>query len=352
MKINEVISITGLSKQTLRYYEKESLINPARDANEYRNYNDDDIQILHLIKLLRDMNISIDDIKLVLNEQLSIQECLEIQEDYTENSIDQLNDVKDTIERFKDMNLPLIPALKKLDSDKRKSTFYLGYEKTTDTVSIGRRLTRPLLIKLSILYFIGSLLVSMFTSLILFGWILTNDSGVFGKTTKILIFLVITISIFIIQILISASGWGGSAFITTLVGTSAFQHNPIYFVEFTNKGIYYYHKGSILKQLQYFKDVLLRKDTLTFCAYKDIEKVIIIKRKRYVGIAGSAFSNDTFTYDFEFIFSDGYRYYLYNPVTLNNDIQFVAHILKHEIRNIEDPYEGLDTILNMNTEKK
>ena len=74
MKTNEIEKRTGISKQTIMYYEKEGLLNPKRDENDYRNYDDHDLQVLMLIKLLRSMNVSIDDIKLVINNELSFQE--------------------------------------------------------------------------------------------------------------------------------------------------------------------------------------------------------------------------------------------------------------------------------------
>ena len=38
MHIKDFAAQTGLSTDTLRYYEKEGLLQPARDANGYRNY--------------------------------------------------------------------------------------------------------------------------------------------------------------------------------------------------------------------------------------------------------------------------------------------------------------------------
>ena len=40
--IQEFAALTGLSADTLRYYEKEGLLAPARDANGYRIYSERD----------------------------------------------------------------------------------------------------------------------------------------------------------------------------------------------------------------------------------------------------------------------------------------------------------------------
>ena len=40
MKTNELEKEIGLSKYTIRYYEKEGLIQPKREENGYRDYDD------------------------------------------------------------------------------------------------------------------------------------------------------------------------------------------------------------------------------------------------------------------------------------------------------------------------
>ena len=77
MKAHDVELMVGIPKQTLLYYEKEGFITVARDDNNYRNYSQNNIEILKLIKLLREMEISIDEIKLILDNKLSIREALE-----------------------------------------------------------------------------------------------------------------------------------------------------------------------------------------------------------------------------------------------------------------------------------
>lgn len=53
MKTNEVEKRYNITKEALRYYEKEGLIIPIRDDNGYRNYSDYDIIALQSILELR-----------------------------------------------------------------------------------------------------------------------------------------------------------------------------------------------------------------------------------------------------------------------------------------------------------
>lgn len=67
MKINEVCSIVGISKDNIRFYEKEGLITPSRDSgNNYREYNEEDILLLERIRLLRSIGLPIDEIHSII----------------------------------------------------------------------------------------------------------------------------------------------------------------------------------------------------------------------------------------------------------------------------------------------
>ncbi|MGI6040101.1 MAG: MerR family transcriptional regulator, partial [Eubacteriales bacterium] len=76
MTIKEIEELTGLARANIRFYEREGLISPERMSNGYRNYSDDDLQELLRIKLLRSLNVSIDEIKSLQNGSLSLDGTL------------------------------------------------------------------------------------------------------------------------------------------------------------------------------------------------------------------------------------------------------------------------------------
>lgn len=82
MKTHEIERLLGVTKQALIYYEKEGLIKPTRNKNNYREYNQNDIELLQLILTLRSMEIPIDDIKSILSGDLSIRHCLKNKQEY------------------------------------------------------------------------------------------------------------------------------------------------------------------------------------------------------------------------------------------------------------------------------
>ena len=63
MTINEGETRTGLERATVRYYEKEGLLSPARGENGYRNYSESDLEKLRKIRLLRALDFSLEDIR-------------------------------------------------------------------------------------------------------------------------------------------------------------------------------------------------------------------------------------------------------------------------------------------------
>jgi len=60
----EVAAKLGMTKDGLRYYEKENLLPPiARDESGHRAYSDSDIEWIFLVRCLRDTNMPICKIK-------------------------------------------------------------------------------------------------------------------------------------------------------------------------------------------------------------------------------------------------------------------------------------------------
>ena len=75
MTINEVEKLTGLSRSNVRFYEKEKLIVPVRnERNGYRDYSNSDIENLKKIAYLRTLGISIEDIRSIISENVSLRD--------------------------------------------------------------------------------------------------------------------------------------------------------------------------------------------------------------------------------------------------------------------------------------
>lgn len=82
MTIKDVEERTGLSCSNIRFYEKEKLIEPSRnESNGYRDYSENDVENIKKIAYLRTLGISIEDIRSIISEKVTLQEMLEKQKE-------------------------------------------------------------------------------------------------------------------------------------------------------------------------------------------------------------------------------------------------------------------------------
>lgn len=77
MKIYQVEELVGITKKNIRFYEDEGLLNPDRNPeNGYREYSLKDVRQLEKIKLLRKMDVSLENIRLMMHGKMSFAEVM------------------------------------------------------------------------------------------------------------------------------------------------------------------------------------------------------------------------------------------------------------------------------------
>ena len=77
MKINQVEQLVGITKGNIRFYEKEGLLTPGRNTeNGYRDYSDADVAWLKKIKLLRMLDVPIEEILRLKSGQLTLEDAM------------------------------------------------------------------------------------------------------------------------------------------------------------------------------------------------------------------------------------------------------------------------------------
>ena len=77
MRINEVEQAIGITKKNIRFYEQEGLLNPSRNlSNGYRDYSEEDLETLRQIKLLRKLDIPLEEIRQLQSGNLTLEDCL------------------------------------------------------------------------------------------------------------------------------------------------------------------------------------------------------------------------------------------------------------------------------------
>ena len=80
MKINQVEELVGITKKNIRFYEEQGLLNPDRNPeNGYREYSLKDVDCLLKIKLLRKIDVPIEEIKRLENGGVTFEDCMKTQ---------------------------------------------------------------------------------------------------------------------------------------------------------------------------------------------------------------------------------------------------------------------------------
>lgn len=81
MNIKEAEYQTGISRRNIRFYEQKGMLHPARNQdNDYRDYSPQDIERLKLIRALRMVDMSLEDIRDVLQGTATLEQAVAAQE--------------------------------------------------------------------------------------------------------------------------------------------------------------------------------------------------------------------------------------------------------------------------------
>ncbi|VAW57360.1 Transcriptional regulator, MerR family [hydrothermal vent metagenome] len=128
-KIGEIVTLTGMSADTLRYYEKFGLIpSVSRNSSGVRQYSDKDISRLKFIKRAQRMNFSLNEIKELLcmredpqNAQDSVRHLTADKLKQIENQLTELTTLRNELQLL--MNLCKgskggCPIIEGMDADK------------------------------------------------------------------------------------------------------------------------------------------------------------------------------------------------------------------------------------------
>ena len=91
MGIKEAEEATGISRQNIRFYERQGLLYPARNKNNsYREYTEEDILRLKEIRLLRKLGMPVEEIRRLLDGETQLQPALAEQERRLEAEAEKL----------------------------------------------------------------------------------------------------------------------------------------------------------------------------------------------------------------------------------------------------------------------
>jgi DNA-binding transcriptional MerR regulator len=91
-RIGEIAQQTGVSVETLRYYEKRRLLNaPPRTEGGFRLYSDDAVQQVRFIKQAQSLGLTLDDVQQLLTgrqRQSHVASCRKVRDLLTQRVLD------------------------------------------------------------------------------------------------------------------------------------------------------------------------------------------------------------------------------------------------------------------------
>ncbi|UDL05220.1 MerR family transcriptional regulator [Marinobacter sp. CA1] len=106
MKVNELAKAAGTSSDTVRYYTREGLLNPSRNpANNYQQFDADDLRRLRFARKARQLGFSLPEIKTILHRADDhhspcpmVREVFEQRLDHVEQEIAKLLRLRDRMQ--------------------------------------------------------------------------------------------------------------------------------------------------------------------------------------------------------------------------------------------------------------
>lgn len=116
--ISQTSEMTGISADTLRFYEKERIFSPSRHDNGYRYYKDEDIVALKYIAVMKYAQFSLSEIR-SMEELLSCDkstECNELSKRILNNKISQLKQAISNYQNIIELMERLLPMIETPDA--------------------------------------------------------------------------------------------------------------------------------------------------------------------------------------------------------------------------------------------
>ena len=136
MRIKEVEDLVGITKKNIRFYEKEGLLTPGRELeNSYRDYTEDDLRRLRVIKLLRKLDMPISAISDVLEERQSLPEALHLHSLLLEEQRCGIVNAQRVCRMIAESG----ESLSELNTERFLDEILRGEENSTELVNIHRR---------------------------------------------------------------------------------------------------------------------------------------------------------------------------------------------------------------------
>ena len=132
MTIKEAQQLSGVSADNIRFYEKQGLLRPTRNPdNDYRSYSEEDIRVLKLIRLLRMLDMPLEEVREILQGSLPLPQAAARQQALLEERSQQLSHAIRLCGEFAALpgveELDIDALLTRMDAPEPREGFFQGW---------------------------------------------------------------------------------------------------------------------------------------------------------------------------------------------------------------------------------
>lgn len=130
MNIKELEHRTGITKQNIRFYERKGLLSPGRNkGNNYREYVEEDVKTLEVVKILRKLDMSIEDIHKILQKEVELDAAVKQHLDVLRAKQDELETCIHICRKLCDASLETLDTekvLEQMEEEERKGGIFMS----------------------------------------------------------------------------------------------------------------------------------------------------------------------------------------------------------------------------------
>ncbi|GBF44633.1 MAG TPA: MerR family transcriptional regulator [Leptospiraceae bacterium] len=118
MLIGEFSRKSKLTREAIRFYEKEGLLVGTRKDNNYREYSEKDIRVVQFIASLKELGFTLPEIKNILDLYNSEQKCKDVQRKLEKN----LENIENKLTTLKNVKENLLKSIKECEENPDKKS--------------------------------------------------------------------------------------------------------------------------------------------------------------------------------------------------------------------------------------
>ncbi len=127
---SELSKLLNITKATIRYYEDKKVISASKDENGYNLYDWEDLENISNILFLKDLGVSIEDVKKYKEDEKDIKTLLEDKRYTIDNEIYRLKNIRSRLDTILNLGCSENIVLNTVQIKQIQERQYLTFKKS------------------------------------------------------------------------------------------------------------------------------------------------------------------------------------------------------------------------------